>query len=315
MMNNTKENRENGHLISIVVRVRNAVSDLERCLLGLEEQVLPEGMDLEVVVVDNESTDGSDVVAHDRGAVVISILESQFSWGRALNWGILKTRGHLVLLLSADACPADPHWVSEMIKPFTVPTVAAVYGRQLPHSNAPIDERVRLEKHFGPTYECIDKSKEGLSPTGEGMLVSNACAAIRKSIWQDVPYDEEITAGEEGVWSYDVLMRGYSIVYQPSACVYHSHKDSAFKFAWREWELFQKNLIAHGLLLGKVRMLRWLASLVKRRFVNCMWPNVPLLVRMSGLVRLPWEIIALVLVMFFGSRKSSQQKLRWLFWK
>ena len=308
-------NDKDGQVVSVVIRARNAAEQLGRCLECLKGQIMPTETKLEIVVVDNESCDGSDIVARCNGAMVLGISGERFSWGRALNRGISAAKGDVVILLSADAYPADKRWICEMLRPFSEPDVAAVYGRQIPYSNAPVDERVRLQKYFGTESKRFDINSLGIGPAGNGMITSNACAAIRRSAWQEMPYDENIEAGEEGPWSYNMIQRGCAIVYQPLACVYHSHRDGAFKSAWRHMELLKKNLFFRKKYLTRIKILRWVGSFAKRRFLNCMWPNIPLSVRIKGIVCLPIEIIAFAVVGFCPKKDSLRPKFKLLFWR
>jgi len=225
------------NVVSVVIRVRNAAAHMQRCLAGLERQILPPSVRLEIIVVDNGSTDESILVARRYGAKTVSVEPDEFTWGRALNMGFARATGHIVLLLSSDTYTSDSNWLCEMLKPFSDSKVAAVYGRQIPYRDAPVDERVRLKKTFPAVSQRFNQNGATVHPTGRGMIASNACAAIRRDAWEALPYDEILAGGEEGPWSYEVLRRGHAIVYQASAKVYHSHSDGPLKQAWRHWEL------------------------------------------------------------------------------
>jgi glycosyltransferase involved in cell wall biosynthesis len=307
------ESKTKKDTVSIVIRVRNAGMDLKRCLSEIKKQLIPEDTMLEFIIVDNESSDGSELIAKSFGAKVVGITKQEFSWGRALNRGIAKTTGEIVILLSADAYPANEKWLIEMLKPFEQDNVAAVYGRQIARKDAPVDERVRIEKKFKSEKQVYKFDSVNVSQSSQGMPVSNACAAIRKNLWQNLQYDEDIVAGEEGIWSYEILKRGYSIVYQPDAQVYHSHREGPLRMAWREWELLKKNTLLKGEQLKTACIIRWVAGFAKRRLKNCFWPNVPLAIRFEGLLRLPFEMLAFIAVSFSGANGSGG--LRWLFWK
>ena len=173
---------ESDNIISIVIRVRNAENDLQRCLNGLREQELPDRHKLEIIVVDNESKDNSVEIASRFGAIIVPLATQDFTWGKALNCGITKTTGAIVLILSADAYPANKNWVSEMTHPFENINVAAVYGRQMPRMDAPIDEIVRLKKTFGDASRVMNSIPENFSSRGGNFPVSNACAAMRTAL-------------------------------------------------------------------------------------------------------------------------------------
>ena len=243
-------------VISLVIRVRNNAKDLQKCLGVIQQQVLQDGLNLEIIVVDNESTDSSSIIAKSYGAKVVSLPVKEFSWGRALNLGIEASSGEIVLLLSADAHPVRDNWISEMLKPFGDSRVAAVYGRQIPRFDAPIDEIIRLKNTFGSTSIVAKCLPEKFTPKRSGSFpVSNACAAILKEVWKTFPYDEDIEGGEDVHWSYSIFQRKYYLVYQASASVYHSHNDPVFRSAWRNLELMVKNVELTG---GEVNFLMYI---------------------------------------------------------
>ena len=72
---------EQGRIVSAVIRVRNAGAELDRCLSSLGCQVLPDGVELEMIVVDNDSTDDSRGVAQRHGAVIVPISASRVLLG------------------------------------------------------------------------------------------------------------------------------------------------------------------------------------------------------------------------------------------
>ncbi len=54
-------------------------------------------------------------------------------------------------------------------------------------------------------------------------LFSNVNSAIPRNMWELFPFVEDIVMSEDQEWSRRVLLAGYSIVYEPSAAVRHSH--------------------------------------------------------------------------------------------
>ena len=301
-------------LVSIVIRCRNAAADLEVCLERIRNQQLPPNWESEVVVVDNESTDTTAAVAGAAKAKIVELPAKLFSWGRALNLGISATKGEYIILLSADAHPADDHWLEQMLIPFADPVVAVVYGRQLPRAEAPIDERSRLIKMFPDSSKAFHRSDASALPTGEGMIVSNACACIRRDLWEQLPYDEEIRGGEEGVWTAEVIARGYISFYQASARVFHSHRDSISRFAWREWELYEKQLDLCGTRTTLFRAMWRSGAMLKRRVRNCFQTSAPLSCKVEGLLRLPAEIAAFLALALLPNDRKLRIRLRPIFW-
>jgi hypothetical protein len=71
--------------VSIVIRSRNNVSDLSALIDDLEGQLY--SGEVEIIVVDSESRDGSAEHARLRGATVVRISQSDYSHPYALNAG------------------------------------------------------------------------------------------------------------------------------------------------------------------------------------------------------------------------------------
>ena len=300
--------------VSAVIRVRNNADDLRRCLTGFHQQRLPAHIELELIVVDNESTDASADVAREMSAKVVPISTALFTWGRALNYGIREASGSLIVILSSDAYPTNENWLFEMIRPFEDASVAAVYGRQISRSDAPVDEQIRLKKQFREESRSVNSIPENFSADGGDLCVSNACAAIRRTLWNALPYDEEVAGGEEGIWTYEHLKQGYTIMYQATACVYHSHKDSILRHSWRIWELLQKSARLNKKTIHAGSILRASLALTKRRIINCCYPGVSFRGRVMGILRIPFEILALFSIALVDRKGANIASIRSFYW-
>jgi glycosyltransferase involved in cell wall biosynthesis len=197
-------------MISLVIRTKNEAGWIARCLTAIALQDLP---DQEVVLVDNESTDDTRPLARRFKCRIVRISAREFSYGRAINLGIAHARGDLVAILSGHCVPAHDRWLSALSAHFDDPTVAGVYGRQIPLPDShPFDKR-DLWTTFGVERRVQRKD----------YMFHNANSMIRRSVWTAVPFDEEISGVEDRDWARKVLARGYQIVYEPLATVYHHH--------------------------------------------------------------------------------------------
>jgi glycosyltransferase involved in cell wall biosynthesis len=202
--------------IGVVIRTLNESELLGRCLETLQAQ--QGGFDLDVVVVDSGSTDGTVDIARAHGARVIEIAPADFDYSTALNVGIEEARAELVVLLSAHAIPLDDLWLSRMTAPFTDEQVAGVTGGQVPWPGAPWWEIVRLSRAFG------DSRRAWSATDSDGLMFSNAASCIRRGDWRDEPFT--LPAAEDLDWAQRMVAAGRVIVYEPAATVYHSHDES-----------------------------------------------------------------------------------------
>src|SRR5262249_29991910 len=163
--------------------------DLARCLQGIRAQVT--GDEVEVVVVDSGSTDGSIELARDFGALVHEIPPSEFSHGASRNLGASLAQGELLVFISQDAYPVDAHWLESLAAPLRRDAqVAGVYGRQLPHEGATPPERYFLDFLYGaqPRTQVAAQTSE---LTMDTTLFSNVNSAMPRAVWQRFPFVED----------------------------------------------------------------------------------------------------------------------------
>lgn len=302
-------------MLSVVIRVRNAERDLKKCLEVLRDQLLPASILLECVVVDNESTDASVQIAEDFSAQVESISRKDFTWGRALNRGILRCQGEFVLLISADVEPLYRDWLDKMLAPFAAQNVVAVYGRQIPRVNAPIDEVARLGVDFPEGDQLVAPTMLLRTPTGRLRFLSNACALIRRSAWEQVRFNEASAGAEEQVWMEELLRQGYSYVYAASATAYHSHRDPIGRGGYRLWELHRESLIRRGKSPSLPSAIYAAGSICKRRLRNVVTAKASLKSKVEGIFTLPLEIAAFLASGFLEGIGVDRLKVRNFMWR
>lgn len=99
-------------LLSVVVVNWNSIDDLRACLASLRVQTYRE---LEVIVVDNGSEDGSAEMVASEFAECRLLRESEnLGFAEACNRGIAASRGEWVAMLNNDAV-ADPNWAQALV--------------------------------------------------------------------------------------------------------------------------------------------------------------------------------------------------------
>ena len=146
---NSSSRQPRPDVISVVIPVKDGGADLVRCLKAIGRQRIDE--EIEVVVVDSGSRDGSAERAGRLGARVHSISPDEFHHGRTRNIGAEIARGDVLVFTSQDAYAADDRWLAALVAPLSRDeAVAGVYGRQLPHETARPPERYFLDFLYGP---------------------------------------------------------------------------------------------------------------------------------------------------------------------
>jgi glycosyltransferase involved in cell wall biosynthesis len=209
--------------IGVVIRTLNEAELLGTCLETLARQQTPYALD--ILVVDSGSTDATLDIARGYGARIHEISPENFDYSKALNIGIERVGGDLVLILSAHAIPVDDRWVARMIAPFADPQIAGVASRQIPWHGAPWREVLRIAREFPETSEIFTHTN------ADQILFSNAVSCIRRSAWLEEPFT--LPAAEDLEWAQRVVAGGWSVAYAGDAPAYHSHDEGPRELARR----------------------------------------------------------------------------------
>jgi glycosyltransferase involved in cell wall biosynthesis len=154
--------------ISIVIPVRNEEGYLPACLDAIFCQTTKKH--IEVIVVDNGSTDGSQEIAHKKGVKVI--VELQKGVGPARRTGTAAARGAYILQIDADTrLPKD--YIEQAFFRFSQDKELACLGGQMYWYDASrFANGVRrvLYVLFTPIVRLI--SRGALGPMGNNMMFS-----------------------------------------------------------------------------------------------------------------------------------------------
>jgi glycosyltransferase involved in cell wall biosynthesis len=92
------------HIVSVVVPIYNEIATVERCLAALTAKQVP-GWELEIIVVESNSTDGTrDVVLtyRDQARVKILLEDRPQGKGHAVRTGLAAATGDVIMIQDAD---------------------------------------------------------------------------------------------------------------------------------------------------------------------------------------------------------------------
>src|ERR1700759_5709639 len=105
-------------VVKVAIPTLNGGSVLEQTLTAVRAQHLGPGVELELVVCDSGSRDGSVQAARRAGAAVIEIAPEQFSHGGTRNLLMERSTGEYVAFLTQDSTPADDQWLDRLLSGF-----------------------------------------------------------------------------------------------------------------------------------------------------------------------------------------------------
>lgn len=250
--------------VSIVVATCDRADDLRRCLRSLVEQRTRHPV--EIVVVDNRPSSGAaSAVVREFDAIRV-VTERRPGLSYARNAGIAQAKGTIVVTTDDDVV-APPEWIERLLAPFERDDVMCVTGNVLP-LELETQAQCRFEAYggLGKGFDRIEadaawfRGRRTAVPTWT--IGATANAAFRRSIFSrpDIgPMDEALGAGtptgcsEDTYLFYRILRAGFTIVYEPSAYVWHRHRASMQTLRSQVYAYSKGHVAYHLLTLARER--------------------------------------------------------------
>jgi rhamnosyltransferase len=219
---------------SISILTKNEERNIGDCLGGIFAQ---KGVgEFEVILVDSGSTDATLKIARGYPIRIEQIPAREFHHARTRNLAAGLGKGPIVINLSGDAIPASDRWLHSMLANFSDPGVGAAYGRQLPKAGSTMERYDTFDHVYGEQRIVKDPAhRNGLGY--RFYHFSDVNSAIRRSVWEENPYPEDLKMFEDLAIAKRILDAGWKIVYEPNAPVFHSHEYSAKQLFKRYFDI------------------------------------------------------------------------------
>ena len=200
--------------VSVIVPVHNSEATIRECLQALRQQTSPP---LEVVVVDDGSTDRTAEVSEDL-ALVIPNARGKGAGG-ARNTGAFASQGEIIAFIDSDCVPPTD-WVENIVSAFSDETVGAVGGGY----------KAGADDSFWQTFCCEElifrrrNRRESVET-----LVSNNLACRRSAFQEAGGFPEKYPVCEDMMLAYRISGR-WKVRWLNDNGVQHHFKDSLRTF-------------------------------------------------------------------------------------
>lgn len=217
--------------VSVIIPVKDRADDLRNCLTSLHELDYPQGK-IEIVVVDDGSTDNTHAVAEELGAVLVH--SGAVAGGPALarNKGASVARGEFLAFIDSD-CSAAKQWLMELLPVFADAEVAAVGGWvDGMCTDSPLDryEAVMSSLNLGRREMSGGKGGDTFYLPSCNLLVRKAAFAAAGG------FRTELHVGEDVDLTWRLRDAGWKIVYLPRGTVFHAHRSKLWPFMKRRFD-------------------------------------------------------------------------------
>jgi glycosyltransferase involved in cell wall biosynthesis len=217
--------------VSIILCTYNRAKLLKQALESLSRLSSPDVPSREILIVDNNSTDDTALVARDyarRDPTRFRLIdEKRQGKSFALNTGIQKARGE-ILAFTDDDVTFDSHWLLELVRPFQQPECLGVGGKIVPVW--PIEKPGWLQLE-GPyrLMSAIVSFDLGDEPCPIKTPPYGANMAFRRQAFQKYglfrtdlgPTAGTEIRGEDTEFCWRLIDAGEPLTYAPGSIVYH----------------------------------------------------------------------------------------------
>ena len=208
-------------LVSIVIVNWNGLKYLHECLSSLLNQTY---RPIEIILVDNASTDGSvDFVREHIPSVRIFQNSKNLGFAEASNIGIMKSKGELIALFNQDAI-ANKDWLANLVEVIeSSEEIAAVAGKvyywgDKYGKNAVFCTWSKIDPYTASPYNFT-----GNEPQAAVDYLSGCAMLVKKEIINEIGLFDTgyFLYFDETDWCARMIRAGYKLIYVPNAIVRH----------------------------------------------------------------------------------------------
>lgn len=225
--------------VSIVIATRDRVSSLQACIQSILALDYP---NYELIIIDNapKSSETADFMHANfsKSSKVRYLREDVPGLAIAHNCA-LKSMDSTIVAFTDDDVIVNANWLKEIVANFQRdPQIGCVTGMILPYEiETPPQLWIEQFGGFGKGYQRIvfdmkeNHPDDFLFPYSAGRFGSGANMAFRTSILKAIGgFDPALGAGtlakggDDLAIFFDVVTKGYRLVYEPRAILYHKHR-------------------------------------------------------------------------------------------
>ncbi len=219
--------------VLVVVPNYNGGKIVLECIQSILKQTYPH---IELVVVDNASTDGSRAEI-EKTFPQLRIIDSGYNagWGIACNIGMKASESEYIVLVNNDAV-LDPHCVEEMVKVVTSDKRCGSVASRILLMDKPDTIEVCGLVIYRDGFSCgrgrLESANRYLEAE-EVFCANDCCCLYRREMINDIgDYDPDffIYCDETDIgWRHQLA--GWKCLYTPKAVAYHAHSRAAGSYS------------------------------------------------------------------------------------
>jgi glycosyltransferase involved in cell wall biosynthesis len=195
--------------VSVIVPVFNSEHTVVPLLESLRNLEYPPEL-LEVIIVDNGSTDGTLALLEKSSFAVDTETRYRSSYA-ARNRGIGRARGDILAFTDAD-CTVDPHWVIE--------GVAALERENADLAGGDVQFLLSAPPRGAEAYDALVHMNNRILVARQGTAVT-ANLFVRRRVFDAMGLFPVRRSGGDGMFTGAAVRAGHRLIFAPDAIVHH----------------------------------------------------------------------------------------------
>lgn len=230
-------------LASVIIPVWNGIADLLACLTALQAQ---DHAPVEIIAVDNHSTDGSaDWIAAHHPTVRLIRNAENMGFGGACNTGLAQAKGEILVLLNQDTL-VQPHWLAALVAVLAEHPDVGIVGSKALYADGTI-------QHAGGTVDAQGGGSHlGYRQVDQGQFdrlmdvdyVTGASLALRRKLYEQIGgFDPGFHPAylEDVDLCWRARTAGWRVVYAPQSALIHNERSMAAVSSYEGMLLYHRH--------------------------------------------------------------------------
>jgi GT2 family glycosyltransferase/2-polyprenyl-3-methyl-5-hydroxy-6-metoxy-1,4-benzoquinol methylase len=221
--------------VTIIIPTKDKIDLLRSCIESIKEKTNYRNYD--ILVIDNNSREGRTFDYLNKERInYISIPTKGFNYSRIHNLAIKKIETGLILLLNNDTEIISPNWLTAMVGTLFLDKRIGAVGARLVYG----DKKIQHGGIVLSPFTAADHANKGLYYKERGYqnynlvmrnysAVTAACVLTKKSLFEEVGGLDEnnlAVAFNDVDYCLKLIKKGFRIVYNPDAILYHYENKS-----------------------------------------------------------------------------------------
>ncbi len=213
-------------IFSMIIPVRNQARALSKLLMTLTHLTTPPCWEVEIIGIDNASTDNTLQVLRDSGVRFLRC--DKIGVSAARNAGVKMSRGELLCFMDADACPVGEDFLVRVVEAAERLGNFGMLGGAIELPGDQLRDPVAVADHWVCWFNWTAKR-----PAGKTTLFHPGVYLIMlRAVFEALDgFDIDVKILEDFEFQHRMQVRGFPMYYDPSLVVTHEARNSL----WRSW--------------------------------------------------------------------------------